>query len=45
MFGQPPRSDSEFWKLVQQNGIDEENLPLPVAELNDDASNNTKDES
>ncbi|CAF4552577.1 unnamed protein product [Rotaria sp. Silwood2] len=33
MFGQPPRSDSEFWKLVEQNGIaDEEDLPTPVAE-------------
>ncbi|CAF4463262.1 unnamed protein product [Rotaria sp. Silwood2] len=33
MFGQPPRSDSEFWKLVEQNGIaDEEDLPTLVAE-------------
>ena len=37
MFEQPPRSDSEFWKMVQQSRIeDEENLPTPINELNDD---------
>lgn len=37
MFGQEPRSDSDFWKLVKENGIlDEENLPTPVADSNDD---------
>ncbi|CAF2691319.1 unnamed protein product [Rotaria sp. Silwood2] len=36
MFGQRPRSDSDFWKLVQEAGIeDEENLPIPVDESND----------
>ncbi|CAF4812738.1 unnamed protein product [Rotaria sp. Silwood2] len=36
MFGQRPRSDSDFWKLVQEAGIeDEENLPTPVDESND----------
>ncbi|CAF1176183.1 unnamed protein product [Didymodactylos carnosus] len=34
MFGQPPRSDSEFWKLVDQNNIDDEDdLPTPVADM------------
>ena len=44
MFVQLPRSDSAFWKLVQQNKIeDEENLPTSIDELNDDdAANNTK---
>jgi hypothetical protein len=33
MFGQEPRSDSEFWKYVKENGItDEEDLPTPVAD-------------
>jgi hypothetical protein len=37
MFGQEPRSDSDFWKIVQENGIvDEENLPTPVADANVD---------
>ncbi|CAF4274420.1 unnamed protein product, partial [Rotaria magnacalcarata] len=37
MFGQAPRSESDFWKLVYDNGIeDEESLPTPIAELNDD---------
>ncbi|CAF3196073.1 unnamed protein product [Rotaria socialis] len=37
MFGQQPRSDSDFWKLVHQSGIDdEEDLPTPIDELNDD---------
>ncbi|CAF4944164.1 unnamed protein product, partial [Rotaria magnacalcarata] len=37
MFGQAPRSESDFWKLVYDNGIeDEESLPTPMAELNDD---------
>ncbi|CAF4652904.1 unnamed protein product, partial [Didymodactylos carnosus] len=34
MFGQPPRSDSEFWKLVDQNNIDDgDDLPTPVADM------------
>ncbi|CAF1541205.1 unnamed protein product, partial [Didymodactylos carnosus] len=34
MFGQPPRSDSEFWKLVDQKNIDDEDdLPTPVADM------------
>ncbi|CAF1494586.1 unnamed protein product [Didymodactylos carnosus] len=42
MFGQSPRSDSEFWKLVSQNGIlDEEDLPSPVVSLDDDIENST----
>jgi hypothetical protein len=44
MFGQPPRSDSNFWKLVQQGGIeDEEDLPTPVGESNDDLIDDTLD--
>jgi len=44
MFGQQPRSDSDFCKLIQQNGIeDEENLPTPVAELNDDLNDDLND--
>ncbi|CAF4516747.1 unnamed protein product, partial [Didymodactylos carnosus] len=40
MFGQSPRSDSEFWKLVSQNGIlDEEDLPSPIVSLDDDIEN------
>jgi hypothetical protein len=36
MFGQQPRSDSAFWKLVKENNIiDEEDLPTPVDDLND----------
>ncbi|CAF1200010.1 unnamed protein product, partial [Didymodactylos carnosus] len=34
MFGQPPSSDSEFWKLVDQNNIDDEDdLPTPVSDM------------
>ncbi|CAF4996115.1 unnamed protein product [Rotaria sp. Silwood1] len=37
MFGQQPRSNSDFWKLVHQSGIDdEEDLPAPVEESNYD---------
>ncbi|CAF2633012.1 unnamed protein product [Rotaria sp. Silwood2] len=44
MFGQQPRSDSDFWKLIQQNGVeDEENLPTPVAELDDDLNDDQGD--
>ncbi|CAF4899086.1 unnamed protein product, partial [Rotaria sp. Silwood1] len=44
MFGQQPRSDSDFWKLIQQNDVeDEENLPTPVAELNDDLNDDQGD--
>ena len=44
MFGQPPRSDSDYWKLVQQAGIeDEEDLPTPVGESNDELIENTFD--
>ncbi|CAF3902852.1 unnamed protein product [Rotaria sp. Silwood1] len=44
MFGQRPRSDSDFWKLVQEAGIeDEENLPTPVDELNDDMVDDAPD--
>ncbi|CAF1672442.1 unnamed protein product, partial [Didymodactylos carnosus] len=40
MFGQSPRSDSEFWKLVSQNEIlDEEDLPSLVVSLDDDIKN------
>ncbi|CAF5026545.1 unnamed protein product, partial [Rotaria sp. Silwood1] len=45
MFGQQPRSDSDFWKLIQQNGVeDEENLPTPVAELNDELNDDLNDD-
>ncbi|CAF4559389.1 unnamed protein product, partial [Didymodactylos carnosus] len=31
MFGQQPRSNSDFWKIVKENGIeDEDQLPTPV---------------
>ncbi|CAF3875924.1 unnamed protein product, partial [Didymodactylos carnosus] len=31
MFGQRPRSDSDFWKIVKEcNIIDEEQLPTPI---------------
>jgi hypothetical protein len=44
IFGQQPCSDSDFWKLIQQNGVeDEENLPTPVAELNDDLNDDQGD--
>ncbi|CAF0871774.1 unnamed protein product [Didymodactylos carnosus] len=34
MFGQPSRSDPEFWKLVDQNNIvDENDLPTPVSDM------------
>jgi transposase InsO family protein len=37
MFGQPPRCDSEYWRLVCQSEInDEDSLPTPVAESEDD---------
>ncbi|CAF3385514.1 unnamed protein product [Rotaria sp. Silwood1] len=37
MFGQQPRSNSDFWKLVHQSGVDdEEDLPAPVEESNYD---------
>ncbi|CAF1429135.1 unnamed protein product [Rotaria sordida] len=39
MFGQAPRSDSDYWKLVKQNGIDnEDDLPTPVAQSKDDST-------
>ncbi|CAF1383984.1 unnamed protein product, partial [Rotaria sordida] len=41
MFGQAPRSNSDFWKMVRANGIeDEEDLPTPFAESNDDLNIN-----
>jgi transposase InsO family protein len=41
MFGQAPRSDSDFWKIVRENGIeDEEHLPTQVDDLEDDLINN-----
>jgi hypothetical protein len=44
IFGQSPRSDSEFWKLVYENGIeDEEHLPTIVAETEDDLINDQND--
>ncbi|CAF2061660.1 unnamed protein product [Rotaria magnacalcarata] len=46
MFGQRPRSDSEFWKLVHEAGIDdEENLPTPVDEINNDMIDDTPDDA
>ncbi|CAF4061215.1 unnamed protein product [Rotaria sordida] len=43
MFGQAPRSDSDFWKIAEENRvIDEEDLPTPVADLNDDNIMNDK---
>ena len=44
MFGQEPRSNSDFWKLVQKKEIfDEENLPTPVAYSNDNIVHNKQD--
>ncbi|CAF4115427.1 unnamed protein product, partial [Rotaria sordida] len=41
VFGQATRSDSDFWKIVRANGIEnEEDLPTPVAESNDDLNIN-----
>ena len=37
MFGQAARCDSEYWSLVYQCDInDEDDLPTPVEELNDE---------
>ncbi|CAF3756688.1 unnamed protein product [Rotaria socialis] len=45
MFGQRLISDSEFWKLVHEAGIDdEENLPTPVDEINNDMIDDTPDD-
>ena len=45
MFGQEPRSNSDFWKLVQEKEIfDEENLPTPVAYSNDNIVHNKQDD-
>ncbi|CAF4023682.1 unnamed protein product [Rotaria sordida] len=45
MFGQAPRSDSDFWTLVKENKvIDEEDLPTPIADLNDDNMMNNKND-
>ncbi|CAF3463882.1 unnamed protein product, partial [Rotaria sp. Silwood2] len=45
MFGQPPRSDSDFWKLVKENEvIDEESLPIPVDDFNDDIMEDKRDD-
>ncbi|CAF2632946.1 unnamed protein product [Rotaria sp. Silwood2] len=45
MFGQPPRSDSNFWKLVKENEvIDEESLPTPVNDFNDDITEDKRDD-
>ncbi|CAF1445148.1 unnamed protein product [Didymodactylos carnosus] len=36
MFGQPPRSDSDFWKIVKEHNVeDEDQLPTAVAEADD----------
>ncbi|CAF3329409.1 unnamed protein product [Rotaria sp. Silwood2] len=44
MLKQRPRSDSDFWKLVQLAGIEDgENLPTPVCELNNDLIDGTLD--
>jgi hypothetical protein len=44
VFDQAPRSDSDFWKIVRENGIEnEEDLPTPVAESNDDLNINQDD--
>ena len=45
MFGQEPRSNSDFWKLAQEKEIfDEENLPTPVAYSNDHIVHNKQDD-
>ncbi|CAF4456459.1 unnamed protein product [Didymodactylos carnosus] len=36
MFGQHPRGDSEFWKIVKdQDIVDEEHLPSPIESIQD----------
>ena len=45
MFGQEPRSDSEFWKIIEEKEIvDEEDLPTPVDGLVDEIMFNEKDD-
>ena len=45
MFGQEPQSNSDFWKLVQEKEIfDEENLSTPVAYSNDNIVHNKQDD-
>ena len=44
MIGQRLRSDSDFWKLVHEAGIeDEENLPTSVDEINNDMIDDLSD--
>ena len=44
MFGQRLRSDSDFWKLVHEAGIeDEENLPTPADKINNDIIDDVPD--
>ncbi|CAF0800118.1 unnamed protein product [Didymodactylos carnosus] len=36
VFGQPPRSDSDFWKIVKEHNVeDEDQLPTVIAEADD----------
>ncbi|CAF1552184.1 unnamed protein product, partial [Adineta ricciae] len=45
MFGQEPRSHSEYWKIVHESGIsNEESLPTSVASAKTDVVNDTMDE-
>ncbi|CAF1363369.1 unnamed protein product [Adineta steineri] len=44
MFGQEPRCDSIFWKLVKENEIiDEEDLPTPIDDFNNDVVDDEND--
>ncbi|CAF2713103.1 unnamed protein product [Rotaria sp. Silwood2] len=45
IFKQESRSDSDFWKIVKENGIvDGENLPTPVVDSNGDIMCDEKDD-
>ena len=45
MFGQPPRSDSDFWRLVKEKGIvEEEDLEEPIDDLQNEIIIDEKDD-
>ena len=45
MFGQPPRSDSDFWRLVKEKGIvEEEDIEEPIDDLQSEVINDEKDD-
>ena len=46
MFGQPPRSDSDFWRHIKEKGIieEEEDLEEPIDDLQNEIINDEKDD-